>query len=449
MDPITTQRRLGVWHLLLGVLAIWLGALWIAASPNWHNGATTIALYTLQFGFMLLVWRLACRRQISLTQVLVLGVALRLLLALVPAYTTHDLERYLWDGAVVLRGFDPYLLHPDHLELAELRAWWPTPAEHASYPTLYPPLALASYALAALAGPSVGVWVWKGMMACASLATLGLMARLLTRLNRREHLALFALSPIVLFETGIGAHVDALMTLCIALALWGFYAGRFVLAGLAIGLGVSTKLLPVMLLLPMFVVLSWADRTRLCAGALIGVGVCYGAALLAGLTPIGSLPAFFASWRSGSPLYAGLEALLPTPVVNTLLLAVLLVGSLWVVWRARRDLLLAMTVALALPLLVSPTVFPWYLLPLVPLCALRPTPWLLWWLAAVPLVYEVLGDFNATGHWAPAVWPVWAIALAWAIGAVQSARHHKFGQVAVAGDASLVVRDATERHSKG
>ena len=57
-----------------------------------------------------------------------------------------------------------------------------------------------------------------------------------------------------------------------------------------------------------------------------------------------------------------------------------------------------MALALAIPLLISPVVFPWYLSALVPLLALRPN---IYGIAAcliiMPLTYEVLNDFSCCG----------------------------------------------------
>jgi hypothetical protein len=73
--------------------------------------------------------------------------------------------------------------------------------------------------------------------------------------------------------------------------------------------------------------------------------------------------------------------------------------------------------ALAAPLIASPVVFPWYLLPVVPAVALAPSAAAVGWLTALPLTYEVNDRAVATGEWTPATWPLVAIGLAVAVGA--------------------------------
>jgi len=85
-------------------------------------------------------------------------------------------------------------------------------------------------------------------------------------------------------------------------------------------------------------------------------------------------------------------------------------------WWARRAPWRAVMLALAVPFIVSPVVFPWYLMVLVPLVAIRPSAVVITWLTAAPLTYEVIDRFDSEGVWQPATWPLLVVALAWLIG---------------------------------
>jgi hypothetical protein len=62
-------------------------------------------------------------------------------------------------------------------------------------------------------------------------------------------------------------------------------------------------------------------------------------------------------------------------------------------------------------IICTPTLFPWYLVGLLPLLALRPVPSLLALVALVPLADEVVIGYQVTGAWEPALWPRLAIYL--------------------------------------
>jgi alpha-1,6-mannosyltransferase len=444
--PKTARARAAV-HLLCCVAFV-LGAAWVhavAARAPEGRGSAYIALHALLAVAMLGAWLTgtsgshdtgaghgpglrsgAWTRLLALHGVLAAGGLALLLLLAVPSFTTHDVQRYLWDGAVASAGLDPYRVAPDSAEALSLRAVWPTPAEHAAYPTLYPPGALALFALSSLAGPVHGVWVWKALAIAAGISTLLVAQRLLAQRGALQHLPLLAMSPLLLLETGVGAHVDAFSTLAVVLALWAWQSGRLAWAGAAIGLGAIIKLLPMVLLWPLAVALlaqrRWLALWRLLLGAGLVVALGYGLALACGLLPVGSLGLLFQRWRFGSPLHAALEWLLQPAEVSAwlalllaLLLVLLLLGSAWL---ARRDLARAVQLALAAPLLISPVVFPWYLSVLLPALVLRPHAVLLAWICVAPVSYEVLNAYDSSGIWAPAVWPLWAIAASWLLGAV-------------------------------
>ena len=356
----------------------------------------------------------------ALLWVLIAGVLSRLFLIDTPAFTTHDVQRYLWDGAVAINGLDPYRVAPDSPLAQTLRSIWPTPAEHAAYPTLYPPGALALFAFSALAGKTGGIWCWKILVTVASIVTLLIGYRWLIRRGTPQYLPLLALSPLLLLETGVGAHVDAFSALAVIAALYAFETGKRGMAGILIGLGALIKLLPLVLLLPFSIYLLRARRVRqtctIIVGALGTVAIGYGVALLLHLRPVGSIGLLFQRWRFGSPLYAALEAnfsMQTAAALALICLLTLLAASAWHAWRAatRQDLDISISVQLALaaPLLVSPVTFPWYLCAFLPALLMRPRFSTLLWVSAVPLSYEVLNAFDSTGVWAPATWPLWVI----------------------------------------
>ena len=389
-----------------------------------RTGTAYIVVHAALTVAMLAAWAAGGAAQARL--IAVSGIVARLILIAAPMLSSNDAERYLWDGAVALAGFDPYSVPPADPMVAGLRAIWATPPEHAAYPTLYPPVALAIFAGSALAGPVWGIWVWKLVASIAGIAVVPLAHRLLRRHGLERHLALVALSPLLVLETGVGAHVDSLIALVIVAALLAFDARRPGLVGALLGLGACIKLLPAAALIGLGLAMGWRALLRMGAAATGTVAAIYGAALAIGWRPIGSLPVFFEKWRNGSPLFTLLEAMLPTSgLITTLaILAIVLLGTALLLARARP--VLATQVAMATPLLLSPVAFPWYLLALVPLAALTPSVTLLGWLTLSPLVYEVRDRFVSEGIWMPATWPLMVIGAGWMTGLAIDAMRARF-----------------------
>jgi len=384
-----------------------------AALPAGGRAAGYLIVHLLLTAAMLLAWRSAEPRRVG--WIIACGVVARLVLLAVPTFTTVDVGRYLWDGKLALLGIDPYRTAPIVPELALLRAEWLPRGVHLDLPTIYPPAALGLFALAALGGDPATAWLlWKVFVTAASLGTLWVSVRLLAAAGAERHLALVALSPLLVLEGGVGAHVDAFATLAIAGALLLLVRGREVSAGAVIGLGAAVKILPGLAMVPVLARRGSGWRAAIGCGAV--VATVYAASLGLGLLPIGSLAVPFRSWSFGSPVWTTLEVVLGRAQASLVSVGgvALLLGVSVVLARSGRWVR-GVQVALAAPLVFSPVVHPWYLTPLVPAVALAPSGVFVVWLSLAPLTYEVLVQAERRGVWEPASWPLWAIAAGTAI----------------------------------
>ena len=373
-----------------------------------HIGTGYIVLYALMTLCSLWIWH---RRESDPQHQLLLGIILCFILLPMGALTSNDAERYLWDGAVLISGFDPYLTAPNDAAVTELRSYWPTPEEHAAYPTLYPPGALLLFSLSALAGPIYGFWIWKALAILAAILTLVTAYDLLKQRNALQHFALIGLSPLLLFETGAGAHVDVFCVLGITAALWSVEKDKIMLAGIIIGIAASIKFLPAVIAGPLLFYLAPRKAVSLFFTASLSWGLIYFAMFGLGYKPLGILPTFFEKWRGGAPLYPILESFIEIFQMSQKAFMALL-GSLAIFgfslsgWLAhKRHIVVAIMVALATPLFLTPILFPWYLMVFVPLLALRPNATLIITLAIAPLSYGVLNDWLSQGLWRPEKWP--------------------------------------------
>lgn len=366
-----------------------------------------LALLALGFGALLVAARRLERERRPLAATIVLVAAvLRVLLLPLPATLSDDVLRYVWDGRVVLSGANPYALTPDAPELADLRdeRWRRMP--HRDVATVYPPLALATFAVAAATPWPVAVL--KILLAAADLAGCWLLVGVARRLGVPEGRAVwYAWNPLVVLEVAGMGHVDALAVALTIAAVAALYRGRAALSGLAAGAGVLAKLGP-LAALPLW----WRGhrhRTVFLAAAL--------ALVVAGVVPVlvaahgvpSGLVRYGVSWEFNGPLYeplwrvidgagvadaikGGLDDLKARhgnhelwnrfyPWVYPQLLAKLLLGggmlaALFLAWRERRPAVATGKLFAGL-LLCSATVYPWYLLWILPWAALvRHRAWL-------------------------------------------------------------------------
>jgi len=178
------------------------------------------SLSLLGLGFAALVW-VSCRhghRPPSAACILLVAGVLRALLLPLPSTLSDDLLRYVWDGRVTTAGFNPYEVAPEDETLASLRddLWEQMP--HKEVPTVYPPLALGLFSIAAwLPTPLLAL---KILLSLADLLTCFLLLKLAGRWRLpRVHTVWYAWNPLVVLEVAGMGHVDAVGVAFVAATL--------------------------------------------------------------------------------------------------------------------------------------------------------------------------------------------------------------------------------------
>jgi len=301
------------------------------------------------------------------------AVALRLCLPADLLEGSDDAYRYLWDGRVIDAGVNPYRHAPSAPALASLR-------DEVFHPrvfrpemrTVYPPLAELWFWVAYRLAPG-GFGGLKLVLLLHDVASALLLWWLLRRRGQPPLRALvYAWSPLAVVQLFAGAHVDGLALPWCLLAL--VLARRPAAAGAALGAAAMVR--PSFALCVPALALRRPWREALAAG---GGAVGAAALLLAPFVRAGSLMwesllVYARHWRFNGSLFRIVEAALgPGGGARTAALAgsgllSIAAGLLPLALSGRFVLALAGYLALA------PTVYPWYLLPLVALGALYPGP---------------------------------------------------------------------------
>lgn len=353
---------------------------------------------------------------LTLGIIVVAGLAARLILFASEPMLEDDYQRYLWDGAVTANGFNPYTVAPQDVfalphsdPLAALAAQAGPVLERINHPhltTIYPPGAQALFALAALIEP-FSVASWRGVLLLADVATLLLLAALLSVLGKSWNwVALYWWNPIVLKELFNSAHMEALLFPFLAGGLYYAVRSKPVAATLLISIGAGIKLWPA-LLLPLIwrFSVSKAKTLALCLGlAGLMMSLWLSPFALANLDDGSGLVAYASGWVLNNPLYkfllatvtaalelSGFSQLIDPARATRVLIAVFLVALSLFLARARPTIaegfLLRILAPIAALTFLSPAVYPWYTLWMLPILVLVPVRGLLLFSATIPLYY--------------------------------------------------------------
>jgi Glycosyltransferase family 87 len=376
--------------LAIAVAAIAYGPTWAAHSDP-AVGVAAIGLAWAAFAVgAWCVLRLPARWAVPL--ILAGGLALQLAAAGGPPRSSDDLYRYVWDGRVQAAGIDPYRYAPAAPELAGLRDpfLWP---DHANWcitqstvdqlagctvinrptvHTIYPPVAEAAFAAVYPFGSGYGPVRVLAILAVLAITLLLLIGLHRTGLDARRAV-LWAWCPTVALEAASNAHIDVVAALLTGAALLVLASTRrrtsAALGGVLLGLGIATKLTPV-LVLPSVV------RRRpvtVLLGVVGAVAVVYLPHILAvGAGVLGYLPGYLQEegYDSGTR-FALLTAVVPETWAAPLAVLILAAVAVHVARTTdpRRPWDSAATMTGAALLVTTPS-YPWYALLLVFLVAL-------------------------------------------------------------------------------
>ncbi len=394
--------------------------------------------------------------------IFIIGVAMRLFMAIAQPILEDDFYRYLWDGAVTAHGHNPYTIRPadaraggegvspELLAFAQESGIVLQRVNHPELGTIYPPVAQAVFALAHALAP----WSRAGVLTlyyASDCAAFALLLALLHRLGRNPALVLvYWWNPLCVKEIYNSLHMDILLLPCLLLFLWMLLRGRPVFASSALAVAAAVKLWPVLLLAPMLVALRKSPRVlviSLCAFLLLSALLL---APMAGTRVLGNasgLAAYSARWEMNDALFMVFPWLVrhiaaiashtlsagEAHRVGKVLAGLVLLAAMALICRrpvsldprvAKRDygIVVAVLWITAALFLLSPTQFPWYFTWFAPLLALVPSRGLLLLTLTLPLYYlkfylDARGQVQLFHH--GVVWlefiPVWFLLL-WDLG---------------------------------
>jgi len=274
--------------------------------------AKLISLYSALF---FLSWKLIQLEQKNFW--FLAGVALLLRLVFFGAIPnlSQDFYRFIWDGRMLLSGWNPYLYLPESL-VAEANI--PISQGNLLYEgmgelsagnyTNYPPLNQLIFAFAGLlAGKSIlgSVIIMRIVIIVADLGVLYFGKKLLEKFDLPGHrIFWYILNPLVIIELTGNLHFDGVMAFFLVWSLYLLYSRKWILSALAFAASVLLKLVP-LLFLPLllrYFIENKNDHEKLGLSKLIGYYFIVGILVVIGFIPFIS-PEFISSFSASLGLW--------------------------------------------------------------------------------------------------------------------------------------------------
>lgn len=333
--------------------------------------------------------------------IIFIGILTRSVLLVTNPATSDDHYRYLWEGKILINGYNPYEFSPQDSALAHLYSTTlPEKVTFKKYTSIYPPGAQFVFMMGYLiSGESVmGL---KIIFLICEIVLLLVLLHLLRMKNLPEHyLAFYALLPLPVMEYFINVHIDVAALPFFLLFI--LYSEKQKTVSAAILFGITFLLKSYAIFALPALLRKFSVKNLLIFGVVSGTMI-----ILAYLPFVNEkrpitdmLVTYLQRWEFNGGLYSLLKLIFGSPLTaRYVCLAVLGLGTLYVLYK-NFGLIPNIVLIYSLVAMTSTTLYPWYLGWLAVLFPLQPM------LSAGSLFFTVnFSNFTPLGEvWKEYVW---------------------------------------------
>lgn len=199
---------------------------------------------------------------LSFNQLIGISILFRLVFLFATPNLSQDFYRFIWDGRLILEGYNPYLSTPETFVQKGTNAvnqaqilYQGMGTLNGSHYTNYPPINQLCFFLAAVfSNNSIlgSIIVFRLLLIGADLGILYYGKQLLKRMQLPvKNIFWYVLNPFVIIEMTGNVHFEPVMLFFLICGLYQLHQKKWILAAILIACAVSVKLIP-LLFLPLF-----------------------------------------------------------------------------------------------------------------------------------------------------------------------------------------------------
>ncbi|WP_394354053.1 mannosyltransferase [Winogradskyella helgolandensis] len=242
--------------------------LWFAYDITRVETTQLLLLYIVLFVF---AFQIIQKTGFNFKLLVIFSIVFRLLFLFAIPNLSQDFYRFIWDGRMIIEGYNPYLFTPDSFiqngkfpipQAQELYNGMGTLS--ASHFTNYPPINQLCFTIAAIfSGQNIlgSVVVMRVLIIAADIGTLFFGKKLLERLKLPSNrIFWYILNPFIIIELTGNLHFEGVMIFFLMWSLYLLHSGKWKWAAVVLACSISVKLIPLMLL-PLF--FGWFTTKKL------------------------------------------------------------------------------------------------------------------------------------------------------------------------------------------
>jgi alpha-1,6-mannosyltransferase len=275
--------------------------------------------------------------------------------------TSPDALRYIWEGKVIVNGYNPYVYEPIHEELSHLRTSdLPSKIHYNDKKAIYPPGSQYVFALAYLISGE-GLWGLKLLFLIFEILTMIFLLKLLYLKNKDlNFVILYAWLPLPVMEYFVNAHLDVIGISFLIMFIYFLETEKYYSSAVFFSLAFLSRFYPVFLF-PLLLKKVGVKRTFLFGGiTLLFTVLFYLPFFSTEVNIFNFLLLYLERWEFNASIYYLLK-LITTNETARILCAGMFIVSVGLISYYYKDFpKAALGIFIAL-IAFSSTVYPWYL----------------------------------------------------------------------------------------
>lgn len=294
---------------------------------------------------------------------LIVGFGILFRMTLIPtSYTTSDdVHRYLWEGKVIVNGFNPYTTPPNDSSLVHLRDDNFEKVTFKNMPAIYPPLSKVVFTLNYLVTGNNPVFL-KIIYLIFDVITLIFLIKLLKLRGKNPKLILlYSWLPLPILEYFNNSHIDVIGITFLVLFIYYFEKEKYNLSAVMLAFAFLSKLIA-LLALPLVIKKLGFKKSLVFYTVFLFVSIIFYLPFLSGnVDVLAGLLKYLSRWEFNGSVYNLFKIIFSSGQTARIICAVLLSFSVLTIAFLYKNFIKAVFAVLLCLIIFSTTVYPWYL----------------------------------------------------------------------------------------
>jgi len=293
--------------------------------------------------------------------IILTGILFRIILFPADLTTSPDAYRYLWEGKIIVNGYNPYEYSPSSPELMHLHSSdLPSKINFRDMNAIYPPAAQIIFAAAYLISGESFIGL-KILYLIFEILTMIFLLKLLEHKKKDlNNIIYYAWLPLPIMEYFINVHLDVFGISLFIMAVYFFEKEKHVTASVLLSLSVLSKFLP-LFIIPLLLRKAGLKKTLYTILILSGISVIlYFPFYTDNISMFAFLLKYIERWEFNASVYYLMKIFTDNYTARILCMALFLIIVIIISVRYKDFTKAAFGIMISFFILAA-TVYPWYL----------------------------------------------------------------------------------------